>query len=115
MAATTWLSVGPEARSRDPLFRRRMAGPEHRLLWRRLSPRGTAASNRRSQPHLSHGALSRGCDRILAAARRHAVRDSRPTISEWLARRDRNDKPQQLRCRGPVAARLAAYARRPAP
>src|SRR5207248_10106768 len=46
---------------------------------------------------------------------RIACGDSRPTVSEWLERRDRNDEPQQLRCRGPIAVRLAAYARRPAP
>jgi hypothetical protein len=58
----------------DAVIRR--AGPTHRVLWRRLPDRWKAASNRGSQPHLSYGSLSRRPDRILAAARRHAVCDS---------------------------------------
>ncbi len=96
-------------------FRRRLAGPDDRLFWRRLRHRRTALAHRRPQPDLSHGALSRRPDRPLAAADRHLARDPRRPLPQWLARRRRHDQPQQLRCRGAVQPRLAADAPRPAP
>ncbi len=93
---TAGLSMAPGARYRDPALCRALAGSDDRLLWRGLRDRRTAMAHRRSQPDLSHGPLSRRPDRPLAAADRHAAKDPRRPLPQWLARRRGHHQPQQL-------------------